>query len=531
MSGNSKTDRQSYYVTTPIYYVNDQPHIGHAYTTLAADVTARFHRLAGRDVFFLTGTDEHGQKVAQSAAAAGITPQAFTDRVSQNFRDLTRLMNFSNDDFIRTTEPRNIAAAQALWRAMAGATAPDGHPAIYLGSYSGWYAVRDEAFYDESDLRDGEEGVKLAPTGAPVAWGEEPSYFFRLSAYGDALLALYETQPDFIGSAGRRNEIISFVKGGLRDLSISRTSFSWGVPVPGDEKHVMYVWLDALVNYMAALGYPETGAGTAYARFWPADLHLVGKDIVRFHTVYWPAFLMAAGLPLPHRVFAHGWWTIEGQKMSKSLGNVIAPAQLVETYGLDQTRYLLLAEVPFGNDGDFSHDAAVRRINADLANGLGNLAQRTLTLIQKNCAGKIPDPVSLAGDDDQEIIDHKQLIDGIFFELQHQRFHEILKAIWMRVAANDSYIDENAPWALKKTDPQRMGTVLYALAESLRVIGIVLQPFMPDTMARLLDQLAVPADKREFAALGSGGRLVPGTPLPPPQGLFPRIVQTGTAGA
>ncbi len=520
---------QSFFVTTPIYYVNDQPHIGHAYTTLAADVTARFHRLAGDDVFFLTGTDEHGQKVAQSAVAAGVTPQEFTDRVSGNFRALTASMNFSNDDFIRTTEPRNIAAAQALWRAMAQATAPDGQPALYLGSYSGWYAVRDEAFYDPAELKDGPDGQKFAPSGAQVAWVEEPSYFFRLSAYGEALLAFYESNPDFIAPTSRRNEVISFVKGGLRDLSISRTSFPWGVPVPGDEKHVMYVWLDALVNYIAALGYPETGAGTAYDRYWPADLHLVGKDIVRFHTVYWPAFLMAAGLAQPKRVFAHGWLTIEGQKMSKSLGNSIAPAQLVDTYGLDQARYLLMAEVPFGNDGDFSHETAVRRVNADLANGIGNLAQRTLTLIQKNCGAVIPDRQEFTEQDMNLLARAYDLHRSVAVDIDRQMFHEALRAIWAVIGEGDAYIDANAPWALKKTDPVRMATVLFVLAETLRCIGIVLQPFMPDTMSKLLDQLATPPDKRSFSSLNAADGLVSGAKLPAPQGLFPRIVETAGA--
>jgi methionyl-tRNA synthetase len=531
MSVTNDTDKRSWFVTTPIYYVNDQPHIGHAYTTLACDVSARFQRLDGRDVFFLTGTDEHGQKVAQSAAAAGVTPQAFTDRVSENFRELTRLMNFSNDDFIRTTEPRNVRAAQALWQAMAKATAPDGQPAIYLGSYAGWYAVRDEAFYDEAELKDGPDGTRLAPSGAPVAWVEEPSYFFRLSAYGDALLTHYEAHPDFIAPASRRNEVMSFVKGGLRDLSISRTSFSWGVPVPGDEKHVMYVWLDALVNYIAALGYPETGADGKYARYWPADLHMVGKDILRFHAVYWPAFLMAAALPLPRRVFAHGWWTIEGQKMSKSLGNVIAPSQLIETYGLDQTRYLLLAEVPFGNDGDFSHAAAVRRINADLANGLGNLAQRTLTLIQKNCGAAVPEYGAFVPADEALLAQAAALADACRAEIAAQRFHEVLRAIWAVISSADSYIDAQAPWALKKTDPARMATVLYVLAETIRHIAILLQPFMPDATGKLLDQVGVAPGERAFASLGKAGRLTPGTPLPSPQGLFPRVVDTQAASA
>jgi len=429
-------------------------------------------------------------------------------------------MKFSNDDFIRTTEQRNIDASQALWRAMAKAAAPDGNPAIYLGSYAGWYAVRDEAFYDEGELRDGPDGTKIAPSGAPVAWVEEPSYFFRLSAYGEALLAHYEAYPDFIAPASRRNEVVSFVKGGLRDLSISRTSFSWGTKVPGDEKHVMYVWLDALVNYIAALGYPETGAGSNYAHFWPADLHMVGKDILRFHTVYWPAFLLAAGLPLPKRVFAHGWWTIEGQKMSKSLGNVIAPSQLVGTYGLDQTRYVLLAEVPFGNDGDFSHATVVRRLNADLANGLGNLAQRTLTLIQKNCGGSVPAPGAFTPADLELLAHADGLIATCRTEIVTQRFHECLKAVWSLIATADGYIDAQAPWALKKTDPARMATVLYVLAETIRAIATLLQPFMPDSMSRLLDQLGVASDRRDFSALGESGRLKPSAALPPPQGVL-----------
>jgi methionyl-tRNA synthetase len=522
MSGNSK---DTFFVSTPIYYVNDQPHIGHAYTTLAADVTARFHRLAGRKVFFLTGTDEHGQKVAQSAAQAGITPQKFTDRVSQNFRDLTKIMNYSNDDFIRTTEPRNVAAAQALWKAMAAATTPKGNPAIYLGSYSGWYAVRDEAFYDEAELTEGPDGGKLAPSGAPVAWVEEPSYFFRLGDYDQALLDLYEEESDLVAPASRRNEVKSFVKGGLRDLSISRTSFSWGVPVPGDEKHVMYVWLDALVNYIAALGYPAMGPGTKYDTFWPANLHLVGKDIIRFHTVYWPAFLMAAGLKQPKRVFAHGWWTIEGQKMSKSLGNVIAPKQLVETYGLDQTRYVLMTEVPFGNDGDFSHKSVIRRINADLANGIGNLAQRTLTLIQKNCGAAVPEPGEFTAEDRALLDSAHALHQAIEPDMRAQAFHDVQKTIWSVIGACDGYIAANAPWALHKTDPARAATVLYVLAETLRSIAIVTQPFMPDSMLRLLDLLAVPADKRDFAACGDAARLTPGIAVgaPPSGGLFRRI--------
>src|SRR5271170_6526260 len=327
--------RRSYFITTPIYYVNDSPHIGHAYTTLACDVLARFMRLDGYDVRFLTGTDEHGQKVEKSAAAAGLDPQRFTDLVSTQFRALAERLNCSIDDFIRTTEPRHIRSCQALWQVLID------KGEIYLGSYQGWYAVRDEAFYAESELCDGK-----APTGAEVEWVEEPSYFFRLSAWQDRLLAFYDANPDCIGPRARRNEVISFVKSGLRDLSVSRTSFKWGIPVPNDPAHIMYVWLDALTNYITAIGYPDVD-GALFQRYWPADLHMVGKDILRFHTVYWHAFLMAAGLEPPKRVFAHGWWTNEGQKISKSLGNTIDPVKLVERYGLDQTRYFLLREVPF----------------------------------------------------------------------------------------------------------------------------------------------------------------------------------------
>src|SRR6266436_9397241 len=366
-----------YYITTPIYYVNDAPHIGHAYTTIACDALARFMRLDGRRVKFLTGTDEHGQKVAKSARDAGIEPQEFCDRVSQNFREMTVLMNISNDDFIRTTEQRHIRASQAIWQEL------EKRGEIYLGSFAGWYSVRDEAFYEEDELTAGPGGVKRAPSGAEVEWVEEENYFFRLSAWQDRLLAFYDANPEFIGPRSRRNEVVSFVKGGLRDLSVSRTSFSWGIAVPGNPRHVMYVWLDALANYLTAAGYPDVESAE-FTTFWPANLHMVGKDILRFHTVYWPAFLAAAGLAPPKRVFAHGWWTVEGQKMSKSLGNFIPPRKLVEEYGVDAVRYFMLRELPFGSDGDFSHRAVVNRTNGDLANDFGNLAQRVLSFINKN---------------------------------------------------------------------------------------------------------------------------------------------------
>lgn len=512
-----------YYVTTPIYYVNDAPHIGHAYTSIACDVLARFKRLDGGEVMFLTGTDEHGQKVAKSAATAGVEPLAFTDRVSQNFRDLTKALKLSNDDFIRTTELRHRASCQALWDELLK------RGEIYLGKYEGWYAVRDEAYYGEDELKDGPNGAKIAPSGAPCEWVEEPSYFFRLSAWGDRLLKFYDENPDFILPHSRRNEVISFVKGGMHDISISRTTMSWGVPVPNEPKHVMYVWLDALTNYLTALGYPDT-TSDKYRKFWPADLHMVGKDILRFHAIYWPAFLMAAGLEPPRRVFAHGWWTNEGQKISKSLGNVIDPYELIATYGLDQTRYFLMREVPFGNDGDFSRAAMIRRINSELANGIGNLAQRTLSMIAKNCGAKVP-ARGAATDADQVLLGKAKALLGLMRqEFSVQAFHKALDHAWELIGAADRYVDEQAPWSLKKTDLARMEMVLYVLAEVLRHLSILLQPFMPDSMGKLLDQLAVPADQRGFTDIQDDAHaLKPGTPLPPPEGVFPRFVEEAKA--
>ncbi|MDX6748416.1 methionine--tRNA ligase [Geminicoccaceae bacterium 1502E] len=505
----------AFYITTPIYYVNDSPHIGHAYTTLACDALARFMRLDGREVRFLTGTDEHGQKVEKAAAAAGKHPQAFTDEVSLRFRDLAQAMNFSFDDFIRTTEERHKRTVQALWNRLVETGD------IYLGSYAGWYSVRDEAFYAESELVDGK-----APTGAPVEWVEEPSYFFRLSAWQDRLLQFYDEHPDFVMPQTRMNEVRSFVKGGLQDLSVSRTSFSWGVPVPNDPAHVMYVWLDALTNYISALGWPED-PDSLFAKFWPADVHMVGKDILRFHAVYWPAFLMSAGLEPPRRVFAHGWWTNEGQKISKSLGNVIDPHQLVETYGLDQTRYFLLREVPFGNDGDFSHAAMVRRTNHDLANDFGNLAQRVLTMITRNCGGVVPEAGPLTAEDEALLAAGRDLLPEVRRLMEAVAPHKALEAIWEVVGAANRYVDQQAPWVLRKSDPERMASVLRVLAETVRRLAILTQPFMPDAAAKMLDQLAVPAAGRGFASLDA--TLETGTALPAPQGVFPRHVEPETA--
>jgi methionyl-tRNA synthetase len=515
------SDKKTYYITTPIYYVNDAPHIGHAYTTLACDVLARFKRLDGYDVKFLTGTDEHGQKVEKSAEKAGIDPQAFTDKVSQNFRDLADAMNFTHDDFIRTTEERHKIACQDIWQRLIDAGD------IYLGSYAGWYSVRDEAFYGEGELIE-KDGEKIAPTGAEVEWVEEPSYFFKLSAWEDRLMAFYNKNPEFILPLTRRNEVTSFVEGGLQDLSVSRTSFKWGVPVPGDDDHIMYVWLDALTNYITSVGYPDTDH-EEYKKFWPADVHMVGKDILRFHAVYWPAFLMAAGLEPPKRVFAHGWWTNEGEKISKSLGNVIDPLELMETYGLDQVRYFLLREVPFGNDGDFSRTAMVNRINGELANDFGNLAQRVLSMINKNCDGKVPEPGTFSDDDKALLEGADNLLGNVRQSLDAQAFHTALEKIWVEIRAANSYVDRQAPWALKKEDPDRMQTVLYVLAETIRQLALIVQPFVPEAAGKMLDQVAIEQTARDFTNCGEAGRLAAGSDLPKPEGVFPRHIEEETA--
>ncbi len=502
-------------ITTPIYYVNGPPHLGHAYTSIATDVMARFKRLDGFDVYFVTGTDEHGQKVEQAARAAGMDPQSFTDKVSADFRDMSLRMGVSFDEWIRTTEERHKVSCSELWRRIEAAGD------IYLGHYEGWYAVRDEAFYDESELTARPDGSRIAPSGAPVEWVREPSYFFRLSAWQDKLLELYETQPDFILPPGRRNEVMSFVRGGLRDLSVSRTTFRWGIPVPGAPEHVMYVWLDALNNYVTACGFPDETAPRW--KFWPADVHMVGKDIIRFHAVYWPAFLLSAGLPLPRRVSSNGWWVVEGEKMSKSVGNVIEPRQLAATYGLDQVRYFLLREKPFGADGSISHQAIVTRTNVALANDLGNLAQRSLSLIARNCDGRLPGRGPASEPDSELLAAAQALPELVRTQLDRQGFHEALEEIWKVVRAANVYVDHQAPWALRRTDISRMAAVLRILADVLRVVATVLQPFMPGSMARMLDQLGVPQGARGLADLDTP--LPAGVTLPAPQGVFPRYVE------
>ncbi len=509
--------REKYYITTAIAYPNGKPHIGHAYELIATDAMARFQRLNGKDVFFLTGTDEHGIKMLQSARKEGITPRELADRNTAAFRQMADVLNSSNDDYIRTSEERHYKASQAIWKAMAD------NGDIYKGGYAGWYSVRDEAYYGEEETEVREDGVRYGPQGTPVEWVEEESYFFRLSAYQDRLLDLYEKNPGFIMPAERRNEIVSFVKSGLKDLSISRTTFDWGIPVPGDEKHVMYVWVDALTNYVTALGYPDTS--NEKWGYWPADAHIIGKDISRFHAVYWPAFLMSAGIPLPKRVFAHGFLFNRGEKMSKSLGNVIDPFSLVERYGLDQLRYFLMREVPFGQDGSYSHDAIVNRTNADLANDLGNLAQRSLSMIAKNCEGKVPVPGEFSEADNAILDQADAALHTARKAMDDQALHLALGAIFAVVAEANRYFAGQEPWALRKTDAARMGTVLYVTAEVIRRVGIMVQPFIPQSAEKLLDILAIPVDKRQFSDV-TASQLVGGSDLPAPQPIFPRYVET-----
>jgi methionyl-tRNA synthetase len=511
----------TYYITTAISYPNGKPHIGHAYELIATDALARFQRLDGKDVYFLTGTDEHGQKMVQTAQREGMTARDLADRNADLFRKMAKILNASNDDFIRTTEKRHYESSQALWKAVAA------NGDIYKGGYAGWYSVRDEAYYGEEETEVRPDNIRYGPQGTPVEWVEEESYFFRLSAYQDRLLKLYEDNPSFIGPNERRNEVVSFVKSGLKDLSVSRTTFDWGVPVPGDEKHVMYVWFDALTNYITGVGHPDSSAKLWH--FWPADVHIIGKDIVRFHAVYWPAFLMSAGIALPKRVFGHGFLFNRGEKMSKSVGNVVDPFSMVEHYGVDQVRYFFLREVPFGQDGNYSHDAIVNRTNADLANDLGNLAQRSLSMIAKNCGGLVPKRGAVAEVDKAILNQASAALETARGAMAEQAIHVALAAVFGVVAEANRYFAGQEPWALKKTDPARMESVLYTTAEVIRRVGIIVQPYIPGSAAKLLDQLAVPANERGFAHLAEAHALVSGTPLPAPQGVFPRYVEAEAA--
>ncbi len=517
------TKKPAFYITTAISYPNGAPHIGHAYEAIATDAIARFKRLDGYDVYFLTGVDEHGLKMKQTAAKAGITPAELGERNTPRFKAMADRLNISYDDFIRTTEKRHYDSVAAIWRRMADAGD------IYLDQYAGWYSVRDEAFYaeDETELR--EDGIRVGPQGTPVEWAEEETYFFRLAAYEEKLLAHYEANPDFILPPERRNEIVSFVKGGLKDLSVSRTTLDWGIPVPDAPGHVIYVWVDALTNYITGVGFPDELA-PQYQRYWPADVHMIGKDITRFHAVYWPAFLLSAGLPLPKRIFSHGFLNNRGEKMSKSVGNVVDPFEMAERYGVDQMRYFFLREPPFGQDGSYGHEAIVNRTNADLANDLGNLAQRSLSMIAKNCDGRLPQPGNFT-DADKALLDAADAIIGTAREaMERQAIHRVIETIWAVVADTNRYFAGEAPWALKKTDPARMATVLYVTAEVLRQLGILAQPFIPASAEKLLDQLGL-VDARDFAQLGATGRLTAGAALGPLQPIFPRYIEPETAAA
>lgn len=509
---------EPYYITTAISYPNGRPHIGHAYEAIAADVIARHRKAEGFDVRFQTGTDEHGLKMAQKARELGTTPAELATEMAGYFKAMCDALNIDYDVFIRTTEPRHHAATQELWRRMEAAGD------LYLDRYEGWYSVRDEAYYDESELVAGEGGEKLSPQGTPVEWTIEESWFFRLSKYQEPLVELYRSS-DFIRPESRRNEVMRFVESGLRDLSVSRTSFDWGVPVPGSEGHVMYVWVDALTNYLTGLGFPDEGGNVA--KWWPADLHLIGKDIVRFHTVYWPAFLMSAGLPLPKQVFGHGFLLNRGQKESKSLGNVTDPLALADQFGVDTLRYFLLREVAFGQDGSYSPEAIVTRANAELANSFGNLAQRTLSMIFKNMGGELRSGHELA-EADVALGDVVALgVTGLRRAFLDLDFSDGLEA-WMRaVFACNQYVDEQAPWTLRKTDPARMEAVLMTLLHCVRSLAIAVRPVVPTAIDKLLDQMGIKPNERDYAALSDTAWLetlvASGFKLSQPAGVFPRL--------
>ena len=491
---------EPYYITTAISYPNGRPHIGHAYEAIAADAMARFRRAQGRDVRLVTGTDEHGLKMVQTARAEGRDILEFADEMSGYFREMCGKLNISYDAFVRTSEPRHYEASAAIWKAM------EANGDLYLDRYEGWYSVRDEAFYDESELTEAENGEKLSPQGTPVEWTAEETWFFRLSKYQEPLLALYRDNPDFIRPEGRRNEVVRFVEGGLKDLSVSRTSFNWGVPVPGSPGHVMYVWVDALTTYMTGVGFPEREG--EFARYWPADVHLIGKDIVRFHAVYWPAFLMSAGLPLPKQIFGHGFILAKGgEKMSKSLGNVVDPMGMAERYGVDALRYFLLREVTFGQDGSYSHEAIVNRVNSELANSFGNLAQRSLSMVFKNLDGVIPLPGD-AEEDRALIAQVNQACEDLEREFDRFSFSIGLEAWMGAVFACNAYVDAAAPWALKKSDPQRMAAVLGTLVAAVRKLAEAVNPVIPGSAGELI-------------ALIDSGRN--GAPIAQPVPIFPRL--------
>jgi len=507
---------KSFYVTTPIYYVNDVPHIGHAYTTIAADVIARFNRLQGNNVFFLTGTDEHGQKIERTAESNGEKPIELADRVVERFQNLSDALNITNDDFIRTTEKRHKSAVEEIFRRI------EESGDIYLSEYEGWYDVRNEAFITETQY---EEIMGLPEEKRPtIEKVKEESYFFRLSKYQDPLLEYYKEHPEFVQPNYRLNEVTRFVEGGLKDLSVSRTTFTWGIPVPGNSKHVIYVWFDALTNYLTGVGFPSDER--MFNENWPADVHLVGKDILRFHAVYWPAFLMSAGLPLPKKVFAHGWWTVEGEKMSKSVGNVVDPYQVVEEFGADVFRYFLLREIPFGQDGDFSKNAIIARVNGELANGLGNLVSRTLGMIEKYFDAVVPEPGGLKMEDESVRDKALSTIELVENEMNEIAFHKALVSLWDFIGDVNKYVDESAPWTLaKEKNEERLGTVLWTIVQAIGAVTILIYPFMPESAEKIWERLGCPQpiNSKLLSDAKEWGIVKPGQTVKKGQSLFPRF--------
>jgi methionyl-tRNA synthetase len=507
---------KSFYVTTPIYYVNDVPHIGHAYTTIAADVIARFNRLQGNNVFFLTGSDEHGQKIERTAESNGEKPIELADRVVKRFQNLSEALNITNDDFIRTTEKRHKSAVEEIFRRI------EESGDIYLSEYEGWYDVRNEAFITETQY---EEIMSLPEEKRPtIEKVKEESYFFRLSKYQDPLLEYYKEHPEFVQPNYRLNEVTRFVEGGLKDLSVSRTTFTWGIPVPDNSKHVIYVWFDALTNYLTGVGFPSDER--MFNENWPADVHLVGKDILRFHAVYWPAFLMSAGLPLPKKVFAHGWWTVEGEKMSKSVGNVVDPYQVVEEFGADVFRYFLLREIPFGQDGDFSKGAIVARVNGELANGLGNLVSRTLGMIEKYFDAVVPEPGGLKMEDESVRDKALSTIELVENEMNEIAFHKALVSLWDFIGDVNKYVDESAPWTLaKEKNEERLGTVLWTIVQAIGAVTILIYPFMPESAEKIWERLGCPQpiNSKLLSDAKEWGIVKPGQTVKKGQSLFPRF--------
>ena len=475
---------KNFYITTPIYYPSGKPHMGHAYSSIVADIFARFKRLENYNVLFLTGTDEHGQKIQKESKKNNKDPQSFCDEISQKFKSLTKILNLSNDDFIRTTEERHYKSVLAIWDRLVKSGD------IYLDKYSGWYSVSDEAFYDEDEIED-KEGKKISTSsGSSVEWVEEESYFFKLSAWTEKLLDHYKTNKDFILPISRKNEVIKFVEKGLKDLSISRTSFSWGIPVPNNSKHVIYVWLDALTNYISALNFPDT-KDLKYKNFWPADIHIIGKDILRFHAVFWPAFLLAAKLPLPKRVFGHGWILSDEKKMSKSLGNILDPIEIIDKYGVDQLRYYLIKEVSLGNDGSISMENLKNCINNDLANNYGNLCQRVFSFIKKNCNNKIPNNSKFNNDDIRLLDNLKNNIPNLVSLMNKQNLNEYIKMVVNYSFEANKYFNDSEPWALKKKDPERMKVILFTISLQIKNISILLNPIIPISSKKVLNTMNV----------------------------------------